>query len=169
MRRTPSSVPALTTRTIKPPSTVGFLAVDSAPCRRAKILLPMNRDRRPEEAAHAAALRAEDARKRRAAAALRDAELAGEAENRGRGPRVAAQRAADAARAAELALARAIDAHERTAAAHEEAARLHEYVASAAEKRGNAAVAARHRELAAVAREAAQSASRSALEARQRS
>jgi hypothetical protein len=111
--------------------------------------------RRAHEAAAAAALRAEAARQRREEARRRVLALRqGGSHGLGSGL-TAAERAAAAAHAVEVARVHADEAMDRSASAHDASARAHERAAGTAETLGRVVLAAQHRDAACLAREAA--------------
>jgi CRP-like cAMP-binding protein len=94
---------------------------ESDPDAARKTVLETGRsDRGPGDAARAAAVGAENAGRRAAVAAAREAELAERHTPPASDPHQAGDRAAKAARAAEVARIRAIEAHERAAEEHHE-------------------------------------------------
>ena len=118
-----------------------------------------------EKLRDAAALRAEEARRRSETAALRQVQLAQARAEPEQGTHVSVVRAG---RAAVEALAHSAEAHKRCAEAHQEAANFYERAANFAEQHGHRDKAARYQKAAAKAREAAERAVRFEQEDRAR-
>ena len=123
---------------------------------------------RAREAAHAAALRAQAARQRRAYAEQREVAIR---EQRGHGEEwveTATERAAAATQACSVARTHAVEALERASEAHAASALAHEPAAALAESLADVASQARHLRAVAGAREAAELDRTAADEARRR-
>jgi hypothetical protein len=111
---------------------------------------------RAREAAHAAGLRAQAARQRRAEAERREAAIRDQAGHGEEWVKTAAERASAATDACSVARVHAVQALERSAEAHAASALAHERVAALAKSLADVASQRRHVRAAAEAREAAE-------------